>query len=878
MTSVAIIDTIGLVYDGSTLSKRGLGGSESAVILVAKELAALGFDVTVYNNCEDSQARPGLYNGVNYKPFRDCENQHHDIVISSRTVLPFCTEEQFNRFTNQPAPYDTFNSIKSAKLKILWLHDTFCVGDELIEGMVLAGQIDELFTLSDFHTSYITNCDHGRRRNFEVLKNKVFMTRNGAVNHKSWVDIKNKDPDLFVYNASVTKGMIPLVTKIWPQIKAQIPTAKLVVIGGYYRFRDGAPPDKQEEDWHKLVAEYSSTGIAFTGVIPQHEIADIYSRASFFLYPAAFPETFGISTLESLLYNTPLVTCRFGALEETAYNQACYLMDYAIEPNGLFPNINTDEQCQKFVQLVLRAHADKYLHQQKMYACNAVKEVAGWDTVALQWKQHFYKKLGLYLPVQEYRRVRDINDRIHRVFGRRFSNHEEWSIRKMPEQKIVVIAPFYNAKDYIDKCIQSVLAQDYDNWEMHVINDASTDGYYDLNYDIRIIAKENSQNAGAVRNQITTIWNLQSDDIVVLLDGDDALVNDPHIFDKYNNMFHEGIEFAYGSCWSMADNIPLIAQEYPPEVKSNKSYREYKFNWGMPYPHLRVFRQRLIQNVFVDAFKDANGDWLKAGGDNAVFYNLLEQANPNKIKAVTDVVYLYNDKNPINDYKVNAEEQNKNMSYVVTQKYNTVDAPDGSKLIFHAVPKKILIAIPTAKYIEPETFKAIYDLEVPDGYETDFQFFYGYNIDQIRNLIASHVIAKYDYLLSIDSDIVMPKHTLKTFLDHDKDIVTGMYIQRIPNTHALELYDREGRIPYDKIKDKGLVEIEGCGFGCVLVKSEVFKAVGYPQFVYHSALDHKNTISEDTDFCRKAKDKGFKVWVDTNIKCGHKGSGWFNVD
>jgi GT2 family glycosyltransferase len=191
--------------------------------------------------------------------------------------------------------------------------------------------------------------------------------------------------------------------------------------------------------------------------------------------------------------------------------------------------------------------------------------------------------------------------------------------------------------------------------------------------------------------------------------------------------------------------------------------------------------------------------------------------------------------------------------------------------------KKILIAIHTAKYIEPETFKSIYDLEIPDGYEIDFQFFYGYNIDQIRNLIA-HWAIRYDYLFAIDSDIVVPKDALIKMLMHDKDIVSGMYIQRIPGTHSLEIYGSGGRILYDTIRDRGLVEIDSCGFGCVLVKSKVFADIEYPQFVYYSAIDHKDTISEDTDFCSKAKRKGFRIWVDTSIKCPHKGSTWFNVD
>jgi hypothetical protein len=58
--------------------------------------------------------------------------------------------------------------------------------------------------------------------------------------------------------------------------------------------------------------------------------------------------------------------------------------------------------------------------------------------------------------------------------------------------------------------------------------------------------------------------------------------------------------------------------------------------------------------------------------------------------------------------------------------------------------KKILIAIPCKNDIEADTFKSIYDLEVPEGYETEFQYFYGYAVDQVRNLIAHWVVNAYD--------------------------------------------------------------------------------------------------------------------------------------
>ena len=196
--------------------------------------------------------------------------------------------------------------------------------------------------------------------------------------------------------------------------------------------------------------------------------------------------------------------------------------------------------------------------------------------------------------------------------------------------------------------------------------------------------------------------------------------------------------------------------------------------------------------------------------------------------------------------------------------------------------KKILIAVPTGKYIEPETFKSIYDLDVPEGYETEFQFFYGYRVDQIRNLIADWA-KRYDYLLAVDSDIVLPKNTLRNFLAADKPIISGLYIQRIPNTHVLEVYmDTPNggctNIPYELIRDRGIVEIAACGFGCVLIKGEVFRAMPYPQFEYHSALNHRDTVSEDVDFAIKARKAGFTIWADSSIQCEHIGNTTFIVE
>lgn len=868
---IAIIDTLGLPYNGNSIKYQGLGGSESAVIYISESLTKIGFSVDVYNNCIDKIITPGIYNGVRYIDNNYIQNfdKDYDIVISSRSVYPFFANSKYKFATSAPC-------------KILWMHDTFCDGDEHIESMLNGNFINEIFTLSDFHTSYVSNCDHGKKRMFEIFKHRIWQTRNGAFKWIDEVDLGKKDPNHFVYNASATKGLLPLLEYVWPEIKKNIPEAHLTVIGGYYRFKSESKPDQQEQTIKHLMSKdnLKDLGVNFTDVIRQEEIAHILSNATYMLYPPAFPETYGISSLESLLYKTPIITGNFGALEETAINLASYKINYPIEPNGLFPNIDVKEQAKKYIQLTLEAYNDPYLLKQKQNYCSVIDDVYSWDTIALQWKQHFYKIFKKYLSVDEYRRVTYINKKVSRIFGRRFENAEtrEEHISFGEQNRIVIVSPFWNAENYIQRCIESVAQQEYNNYLHVLIDDCSDDNSYSTAIDsINSLPKEiqnhfivlkNTENRGAIFNQLSTIKSYANDDdIVMLLDGDDWLVNNPTIFHLYNNLYNQGYEFTYGSMRSIIDNIPLISENYPTHIKENKLYREHKFDWLIPYTHLRTFRKKLVNNINESQLKDENSNWMKAGADAPFFYELIEQADPNRVYCLKEIVYEYNDANPLNDYKIRGEEQNKNAA---------------RSFLKNDKKKKILIAIPTNKNIEPETYKSIYDLIVPDGYETEFQYFYGYRIDQVRNLISEWA-KQYDYLFSVDSDIVLPKDTLVKMLGHNRDIVSGVYIQRIENQKIPEIYikDQSGglsNISYTELKTKtNLFQIDGCGFGCVLVKSDVICAIEYPHFYYQSALDHKDTVSEDIYFCMKATQKGFTIWADPTIRCDHIGQHTFSV-
>ena len=62
--------------------------------------------------------------------------------------------------------------------------------------------------------------------------------------------------------------------------------------------------------------------------------------------------------------------------------------------------------------------------------------------------------------------------------------------------KVTVILPVYNNKNDVQKAIMSIINQTYKNWELLIINDASTDGTenilkkYSDNSNIKIINNE----------------------------------------------------------------------------------------------------------------------------------------------------------------------------------------------------------------------------------------------------------------------------------------------------------------------------------------------------------------------------------------------------
>ena len=65
------------------------------------------------------------------------------------------------------------------------------------------------------------------------------------------------------------------------------------------------------------------------------------------------------------------------------------------------------------------------------------------------------------------------------------------------------------------------------------------------------------------------------------------------------------------------------------------------------------------------------------------------------------------------------------------------------------------------------------------------------------------------------------------------------------------------------------MEVDGCGFGCVMHKANVL--AGMVLNGRGNWFSPYAGFGEDLSFCIRAKESGYSIWCDSAIKCGHVG-------
>ena len=190
---------------------------------------------------------------------------------------------------------------------------------------------------------------------------------------------------------------------------------------------------------------------------------------------------------------------------------------------------------------------------------------------------------------------------------------------------------------------------------------------------------------------------------------------------------------------------------------------------------------------------------------------------------------------------------------------------------------KILVAVPTFENISPDTFKSIYGLTRPDDAIVMFDYVKGYDCAHARNEIAQEAVDYgFDFVLMVDSDIILPSDTLVRMLTDPVPICLGCYPRKNTVNGTVELF-KLGQDDFvetftsdevDMLTDR--FKVKGGGFGCAFMSTGLFQYLGRPWFQY---VEYQNgmVLSEDNYMCSMLAKLGVDIYADPNIRCGHIG-------
>ena len=195
--------------------------------------------------------------------------------------------------------------------------------------------------------------------------------------------------------------------------------------------------------------------------------------------------------------------------------------------------------------------------------------------------------------------------------------------------------------------------------------------------------------------------------------------------------------------------------------------------------------------------------------------------------------------------------------------------------------RKVLIAVPCMDQLPAQFAHSLATL-TSYGIE-DVQISVWFNLGSLiytsRDQIAKRALSdEADLVMWFDSDMVFNPDTLirmLKFIDAGADIVTGVYYRRTPPFtptifKTMEIDPETGAAewtPFDEIP-KEPFEVAACGFGCVLMRTEVFVAV-FAKFGY--MFTPIGNVGEDIAFSWRARQVGYKIIADPSIKLGHVG-------
>lgn len=326
-----------------------IGGGETAMVSIARELAARGHEVTVFHDLD----RPGRYEGVQYLParlFPDLATlMEHDVLVAwdSSHAFRYCDR---------------------AKVRIL----AFQLNDALIG--VFDHVVDRYFHPSAWHAQRF------KQLYPEIRESAQRWTLTNGIDLRRYAQEVERNHYRVIYSSSPDRGLHHLL-RFWPRIKELVPEAELHVFYDIDRWTaltfqleqmGLVGPTTERAHLVAQARENPPEGVTFRGGIGQWQLAREQLGSALMVYPCdptQPTEGFSMSCLEGVVAGCTLITSNADALPEL----------WTSAPDATLLPLPVDDDV--WVATIV----DKLLHQRERAAL--APDTTTWPALARVWEE-----------------------------------------------------------------------------------------------------------------------------------------------------------------------------------------------------------------------------------------------------------------------------------------------------------------------------------------------------------------------------------------------------------------------------------------------------------------------------------------------------------
>lgn len=482
------------------------------------------------------------------------------------------------------------------------------------------------------------------------------------------------------------------------------------------------------------------------------------------------------------------------------------------------------------------------------------------------------------------------------------------------EPTISILTPVYDTdREVLERCVRSVLAQNYQQWQLCLVDDASPAKHVwpllkkIATWDPRIVVERRSVNGGIVAAS-NDCAALATGDVIALLDHDDEL--HPEALTNVAAAFMADDEVDY--VYTDEDLIDLDGRRFSPFYKPDWSPERFR---GQMYTcHLSAMRRALYEQVggFRDGY-DGSQDW-------DLVLRVTEAAR--KVVHIPEVLYHWR----IVPTSVLSGEDIKPYAYESARRaltdhigrigidgtveelaqrghFHVVRSLDESSLISIVIPtrgsqgftwgqRRVMVVEAVRSVVERSSysnveFVIVYDSGTPAGVLDELADIAGasltlvewsapFNFSAKCNLGAAHANGDLVLFLNDDTEVIASDwlEVMSGFLREPDVGAVGAHLLfedgRLQHGGHVYLNNMPGHLMFgqDPLSDKNRMalhldrEVAGVTAACLMMRMDVFAEVG------GFSVEFPNNYN-DVDLCLKVRELGYRIVVSPRARLYH---------